>query len=98
MNPVDASHDVLHRAGWSVGDARITMLHVLVWLVTCTRGQKAVQYYTPGEQLSRLIGAGYNQRVGATGPGTLVPLAPAPTRRNTMQRSQHRPAPPRNAR
>jgi hypothetical protein len=47
MNPVDGSHDVLHTAGWSVGDARITMPHGLVWLVTCTRGQHMVQTTAP---------------------------------------------------
>jgi hypothetical protein len=47
MNPVDASHDVLHTAGWSVGDAHVIMPNGVAWLVTCTRGEHMVQTTAP---------------------------------------------------
>jgi hypothetical protein len=42
---------------------------------------KALSHCTPGGQLSRLIGAVYNQPIGPAGVGTVVPIPPCPTRR-----------------
>jgi hypothetical protein len=42
MNPVDACHERLHRAGWSVGEVRIATATGPVWLVSASNGENRI--------------------------------------------------------
>jgi hypothetical protein len=42
MNPADACHDRLHRAGWSVGEVRIATATGPAWLVSGSNGENRI--------------------------------------------------------
>jgi hypothetical protein len=43
MTTVDRCHDALHRAGWSVGDARIITAAGPAWWVSGTNGENRIE-------------------------------------------------------
>ena len=65
-------------------------------VVNSTIASKSRSQWTPGWKLSRLSARAYNQPVGATGAGTVVPVSAFAQRRSTMQGPERRSAPPRN--
>ena len=42
MNPIDRCEDVLQRAGWAVGDARIITTAGPAWLVSGSNGENGI--------------------------------------------------------